>query len=148
MDFYDTRLFGWDIVMAMDPKTGRTDGRTRRCKEAGELMRDLIFNRPDFDTLLAAVREEQDIALLWPTAMQEVVRFRLAHKVPRDINEPTSNETVAKRLGIGHRDWPKWLLHHCAIASVDDHPPFPPRSDVYRSWEAGAALSGNAARSA
>lgn len=139
MHFQDARIFGWDIVLAINPRTGRYDGRTRRSKEASELMRDLVFNRPSFDVLLQALKDEEDVVELWPEAMRETVRFRIEHKVPRDHNEPTSDVFRASMRDHQGEDWPEWLHDHGKGAAVEDHPPFPPRSERYRDLDAKAA---------
>lgn len=136
IDFLHCRLFGWDIAMAIDPKTGRNDHRTRRNREAGELMRDISFNMPSFEVLLAAVMADRDIVAMWPEAMRETVRFRIDHKVPRDHNEPTSDLHRAGKREHQSEDWPDWIVGHGEPATVDNHPPFPPRSELYIAWKA------------
>ena len=134
IDFMTNRIFGWDIVMAIDPKTGKCDGRTRRCRAAGELMRDIQFNMPRFPDLLAAVMADRDVVAMWPEHMRAVVRFRIEHKVPRDWNEPTSDVYRAGRKETHGEDWPDWLIEHGKPAAIEDHPEFPARSDIYNAW--------------
>jgi len=132
--FYDhllNRIMGWDIVMAMSPETGRIDFRTRRSKEAMELMRDIILNNPKVDTVLACLEVDGDVTELWPEELREVVRFRIGHKVPREHNEPTNQHAVADRKEHGGAEYPDWLLAHGEPATVADHPPFPKRSALY-----------------
>lgn len=138
IEFLDARMFGWDVVMGIDPETGRTDFRTRRAKSATELQRDLWFNRPSLELLLQSVMAERDAADLWPETMRETVRFRMEHKVPRAPNEPTSDHYREMKREAGGEDWPDFVLSHGKPATVDDHPPFPPRSDLYNAWKADA----------
>lgn len=139
IDFMKNRIFGWDIVMAIDPKTGKSDGRTRRCREAGKLMRDIQLNMPRFPDLLAAVMASRDVAAMWPEDMQATIRFRIEHKVPRDWNEPSSDLYRAERMETHGEDWPGWLVGHGKPATIEDHPEFPARSEIYRAWKADCA---------
>ncbi len=138
-DLINERIFGWTIVLSISPDKGGRDGRTRRCRDADELFRDLILNQPDFDDLLACLIADGDPVLLWPESLREVVRFEIDHKVPRDLNEPTSAAGAASRVECGQDPLPDWLMQHGKAASIDEHPPFPARTPAYKAMMGGKA---------
>lgn len=138
-DLLSSRLHGWTIVISGKNKSGHIDLRYKQTVKASELERDIWLNFPGFESLLDAVLNDKDVSLLWPEELQEVVRFRLWHIVPRDINEAFSKYGNHLREVIqGNDPWPDSLKKYSLKASPSDHPPFPQMTLSYRVWKSGA----------
>ncbi|NTF43085.1 hypothetical protein [Rhizobium rhizogenes] len=129
-DLLIKRLLNWDIALACNNSRGRIDGRSKESRASALLLRDLVRHMPTFDKLIAAIRKDQDPAELWPPPYRETVRFRLRHMVPRDINEPLSEESRRRREEDGILiEWPDFIGQYAQPATCADHPPFPPPSE-------------------
>ena len=136
-EFLTSRIFGRDIVLASNNSRGMMDFRTKASRDAHDLMKDIMLNMPAFPELLSTIQNDGDPVALWPSEFQDIVRFRLWHTVPRDINEPLSEHGYEKRQDIQGLDaWPEFLKQYAKPATVADHPPFPPKSEVFRKLEA------------
>lgn len=133
-EMLDQRLSGWSIPLSMNPRTGATDHRTRQAKAEHVFMLDVSLNRGSLDETVAALMVGRCMSTVWPEPMREVIAFRLNHKVPRPINEPTSSISVALRAEIGNPRFPDWMLAHGIPAAAGDHPPYPEPSELYLAW--------------
>ncbi|MDG3577147.1 hypothetical protein P7F60_12165 [Rhizobium sp. YJ-22] len=142
-EFFQARVHGWDSFLSVSPKTGFIDYRTKKARAAGALFRDLHLNAPDraeiFDTLFRG----RDPILLWPREFHDVLRFRLWHLVPEEKHEPLSPMGMETRTKYQEMPpWPDFLLPYAEMASADDHPPFPPKSELYLCMERAHAHRG------
>ncbi|WP_299939446.1 hypothetical protein [uncultured Nitratireductor sp.] len=131
------RIMGWGIPMSINPKTGYVDSRTKRARAENHLRQDILMNLPGYLKLTECLRTGGDVVELWPEELREVVRFRISHKVPRDCNEPTSDYSREAREESGNDPYPEWMMQHGTIATIDDHPPYPPKTQVYKCWQMG-----------
>lgn len=133
------RISGWTIAISGKNKSGFIDLRYKQTVKASELDRDIWLNFPGFEKLFAAAMADEDVSLLWPVELQDVVRFRLWHTVPRERNEPFSGYGNHLREVIqGNDPWPDSLKKYSLKASPEDHPPFPEMTLSYRVWKSGA----------
>lgn len=138
-DLLTGRMSGWTIAISGKNRNGFIDLRFKQTVMAQELDRDIWLNFPGFETILDAAMEDEDIALLWPSELQDVVRFRLWHTVPREINEPLSAHGSHMREVIqGSDPWPESVKKYSLKALPSDHPPFPEMTISYRVWKSGA----------
>lgn len=131
----NARFLGWSVVLGI--VDGRTDFRTKQSRNAHDLMHDIMLSQPPTEAILNALVAGEDIADLWPECLRQTIRFQIGHKVPRAVNEPTSDYWRARseQEKIGVPLTPA-INDHGAIACVEDHPPIPPHSDVFRRWQA------------
>lgn len=138
-DLFISRMSGWTIAISGKNRGGFIDLRFKKTVMAQELDRDIWLNFPGFEEFIAAAIADKDVALLWPAELQDVVRFRIWHSIPRERNEPFSEYGNHLREVIqGNDPWPDSLKKYSLKASPADHPPFPEMTLSYRVWKSGA----------
>ncbi len=123
-DFIQKRIFGWTIVLGMNPETGRTDGRRKEAKLADRLLRESFMTGCKFPEAIEAIQRGEDPVLCWPERFQEFIRFCLWHRVPREMNEPLREKDFDEYPNQS-RDWPESFKQYDKPATLADMPPLP-----------------------
>ncbi|MFN7090700.1 MAG: hypothetical protein ACK4P4_09150 [Allorhizobium sp.] len=135
LDFIQKRIFGWTIVIGCNNPSGRMDSRYKSVKQADRLFRDAFMPQTEFPECIAAFERDEDPVLQWPVEFQEFVRFCLWHRVPREINEPLSEEKFDHRPNPP-RVWPEFLHQYGKTATLDEMPALPGPSERMLKLEA------------
>lgn len=109
LDFVGFRIFGWTVV---DRKKHHPNSNT--AKAIDKRFRDVIGNQPTVDAFVDAAMRGEPVHLLWPEEMREEVKRAIETKVPRAMNEPTSEEFAQSMSEGGRSDWtlPDFLKSH------------------------------------
>lgn len=109
LDFVGFRLFGWSIA---DGQKHHANSKARKAVDAR--FCEVIRRQPKLDEFVAAAMAGEPVHLLWPEDLQEEVERQINTKVPRSINEPTSDEFIRGMHEHGRADWvlPDYLANH------------------------------------
>ncbi|UIK05027.1 hypothetical protein [Neorhizobium galegae] len=113
LDFVAFRLMGWEVVERM-----KHHPRSNAAKRSLESFRNLIGEQPPLDAFVAAAMAGDPVHLLWPEHLRAEVERQINTKVPRAINEPTSEEFIRSMHEGGRTDWvlPDFLTNHGRVA--------------------------------
>lgn len=109
LDFVSWRISGWEVV---DRK--KHHPRSKAANAVMARFRNIIMHQPTVDDFLAAAMEGSPVHLLWPEDLRDEVERQINTKVPRAINEPTSEEFMQSMHEHGRAGWmlPDFLRDH------------------------------------
>lgn len=136
MMFMSERIRGWGTPLSVNPRTGFADFRTKAAKQNHVFLTDMALQQAGFENLLKCIQSGGHYADLYPEPMREIIRFRADHIVPREWNEPSSPVSIKHRAQYqGLPPLPDWILSYGKTASIDDHPPYPEPTDIFKAWD-------------
>lgn len=103
------RFMGWEVA-----ERTKHHPNSSAAKRSFETFRDIIVNQPKPDFFVAAAMAGEPVHLLWPDELHAEVERQINTKVPRAINEPTSEEFAKSMSQGGRTDWelPNFLKNH------------------------------------